>query len=159
VGYYIRAFCVATLVPPLREPIEWARRRGIELEISPDSGAVNLDDSDWERVHLFYKEGKRPLILECNRDDGSAACLAREEVQEFLSFLLDVEASPVKRRVEQHLKETKVIISAQLLSDIDDDGYNAVGELLKFFVEQNGGMIQADGEGFYEGNEVVLPLD
>jgi len=28
-----------------------------------------------------------------------------------------------------------------------------------YFVQHNGGMIQADGEGFYEGNKVIVALE
>ncbi len=44
-------------------------------------------------------------------------------------------------------------------SDIDDDGYDALGNLLAYFVENNGGMIQADGEGFYEGDRLIVELE
>jgi hypothetical protein len=45
-----------------------------------------------------------------------------------------------------------------LLDDIDDDGYNAVATFLRYFVEYCGAMIQADGEGFYEGDRVLVEL-
>jgi hypothetical protein len=58
-----------------------------------------------------------------------------------------------------HLNSTRFIVACQLPStDIDDDGFDANGEFLNYFVERCGGMIQADGEGFYEGHEVVVPL-
>jgi len=44
-------------------------------------------------------------------------------------------------------------------SDIDDDGYNALGNVLSYFVENAGGMIQADGEGFYDGDRVTVALE
>jgi len=44
-------------------------------------------------------------------------------------------------------------------SDFEDDGFDSVGEFMHFFVEHHGGMIQADGEGFYEGGQLVVPLD
>ena len=39
-----------------------------------------------------------------------------------------------------------------------NDGNNANGHFLTFFVEHCGGMIQADGEGVYEGAKLILPL-
>jgi hypothetical protein len=40
-----------------------------------------------------------------------------------------------------------------------DEGYNANGDFLTYFVEHCGAMIQADGEGFYEGHNVILALE
>jgi hypothetical protein len=59
----------------------------------------------------------------------------------------------------EHLAATAFVIACQLpSSDIEDDGYNVNGHFLTFFVEHCGGMIQADGEGFYEGDKLILLL-
>jgi hypothetical protein len=62
-----------------------------------------------------------------------------------------------------HLRDSSAIVSVQLLSDIDDDGYDAVGYdavgvFLGCFVEHCDGMTQADGEGFYEGDRTIVEL-
>ena len=118
---------------------------------------AELDSPDWVVFDLIYKAGKHPIVVECNRDKG-ADSLAREECIEFDELLEDLEDSQEKRHVIEHLKNTRSVIACQLLSDIDEDGYDANGEFLAYFVEHCGGMIQADGEGFYEGSEVVVPL-
>ena len=64
-----------------------------------------------------------------------------------------------KCRVIKHLKNTKFIVASQLLGDIDDDGYDANGTFLTYFVEYCGGMIHADLEGFYDGDKVILKID
>ncbi|WP_458111062.1 hypothetical protein M1D88_11770 [Arthrobacter sp. R1-13] len=52
------------------------------------------------------------------------------------------------------------IVAARLpVFDFDDDGYTALGHVLIYLVENNGAMIQADGEGFYEGGKVIVVLD
>jgi hypothetical protein len=50
-------------------------------------------------------------------------------------------------------------VAAQLLGDIDDDGYTAAGVFLSYFVDHCGGLIQADGEGFYERERLLVELD
>jgi len=50
------------------------------------------------------------------------------------------------------------IIASQLLNDIEDDGYNANGWFLDYFVQHCGGMIHADGEGFYDGDKIILEM-
>ena len=56
------------------------------------------------------------------------------------------------------LRASRTIVTAQLLSDIDNIGYYAVGVFLGFFVEHCDGMVQADGEGFYEGDRPIVEL-
>jgi hypothetical protein len=120
---------------------------------------INLDTSDWHQVAVSYDPGKLPILAECNRDDGTGSSLAREGVEEFLELLEELPQSDAKKRVLRHLKATRFIVGCQLAtSDIDDRGYNANDQFLAFFAERCGGMIQADGEGFYEGADLVLPL-
>ena len=46
-------------------------------------------------------------------------------------------------------------MAAQLpTSDIDDDGYDANGWVMRFFLDDHDGMIQADGEGFYDRDKL-----
>jgi hypothetical protein len=82
-----------------------------------------------------------------------------EEIQEFIEFLNDVNESAEKAKVLAQLRGTRAVVSAQLLSDIDDDGYHAVGIFLSFFVAHCDGMIQADGEGFYEDDRTIVELE
>jgi hypothetical protein len=83
----------------------------------------------------------------------------KEEIGEFLEFIGRPGLSFKKRKVIEHLKKTRYIIACQLpTSDIDDDGYDANGDFLTYFVENCGGIIQADGEGFYEGSKLIVKL-
>ena len=43
-------------------------------------------------------------------------------------------------------------------SDIDEDGFIANEKFTKFFVDNYQGMFQADGEGFYDNNKIILEL-
>lgn len=64
------------------------------------------------------------------------------------------------KAVISRLRDTRFIIACQLpVSDRDDDGYDANGELMSFVAAQCDGLIQADGEGFYDGDEMLLALD
>ncbi|MGY3317308.1 hypothetical protein ACVWZ7_000411 [Arthrobacter sp. TE12232] len=35
----------------------------------------------------------------------------------------------------------------------------ALGDILRYLIDNNGAMIQADGEGFYEGEKIIVALD
>ena len=119
-----------------------------------------LDDGDWGQVGIVYKEHKAPILLEVNRDDGDDESLMREEVEEFIERLEDAPNNKIRRRVEKHLRNTRFIVAAQLPTfDIDEDGYAALRHVLTYFVANNGAMIQADGEGFYDGEKVIVEFD
>jgi hypothetical protein len=154
-GYYLRAFCTSEDLPPLGGVLEWASAQGVSLALESSSPGA-LGSAGWHEAELRYKPGRRPLVVDVSRagDDG----LLAEEVEEFIEMLGAVEESADKRKVLAHLRASRAIVTAQLLSDIDDDGYDAVGVVLGFFVEHYGGMIQADAEGFYEGDRLIVGL-
>jgi hypothetical protein len=159
VGSYVRAFCASGDPPPLREVLDFARDQGSLLRLDPEASDAGPDDPGWERVGLLYKDGKLPILLEVNRNDADDS-LAHEEIEEFLEFLEDAPRDDGRRKVEDHLRATRFVVAAQLpTSDIDDDGYDANGWIMRFFVERHGAMIQADGEGFYDGDKVIVELD
>ena len=65
----------------------------------------------------------------------------------------------VKKRVLDHLKATRFIIALRLpKADMDDAGWDANGQILTYFLDHCGALIQADGEGFYEGSKLILEL-
>ncbi len=149
--YYVRAFCKSHTVPTIGELEKALKVEYPNVRIEAD----DPDDKKWENGAFFYKEGKQPVVIECNYKDSPESLVA-EECQEFIEEIGSPGFSLAKRRVLNHLKNTEYIISCQLLSDIDDDGYHLNGELLNYFVNNHGGLIQADGEGFYRGHKVVV---
>lgn len=123
-------------------------------------GESSLDDNKWEQVDIAYKDHKVPISLEVSRDDGDDPSLLREEIEEFMEALEEVRNSRNRRRVEEHLRGTRFIVAARVPTfDIDEDGYTALGLVLNYFVDNNGGIIQADGEDFYKGRKVIVKLD
>jgi hypothetical protein len=156
VGYYLRAFCTSEDLPPLGRVFDWAAAHGVSLELQhePDPGA--LGPARWRWAEIRYQHGKQPLVVDVSRAAGNG--LPLEDVEEFIELLTEFEESADKRRVLAQLRASRAVVSAQLFSDIDDDGYDAVGVFLGFFVERCGGMIHADGEGFYDGGRLIVEL-
>ena len=154
--YRVRAFCTGTNVPTLKQVFDYAKSNGITLTADEEHGPIDIDSTDWTEAEIKYKKNRSPLVIECNRDDGTGDCLAKVEPQEYIDEIGRPGLSFTKRRVINHLKNTKFIIASQLLSDIDDDGYQANGTFLKYFVDNCGGVIHADLEGFYRGDRVIL---
>jgi len=152
--YYIRAFCTDESRPSL-DQLETALKR------DNPAACFKADDdrtaANWSQAEFYYKEGKQPVVVEINFNDGDKS-LASEESQEFADKIGKPGFSLSKRRVLSQLANTRYIVCCQLLGDIDDDGYHLNGELLNFYVNNHGGMIQADGEGFYDGHKVIVNL-
>jgi len=153
-GYYVRAFCKSESVPTLAKLEEFLRRT---LPFVRFDAEEPRDSVLWRNAEFYYDESKGPIVVEVNIDDGPESLL-RAERQEFLDELKELDESDATERVVGHLEGVKYIVSCQLLSDIDESGYEANGQLLDFFVANHEGLIQADGEGFYEGTDLSVEL-
>lgn len=157
-GYYVRCFCTGTRVPTLREALAAVARDYPQLEVGSGSAPVDLDTPAWRSALLRYKSGKAPIDVDLNRVDGEDTMPA-DEIAEFIEMVEAEDESTAQKQVLDHLRKTTFTVACQLpTSDIDDDGYNANALFLQHFVDHCAGMIQADGEGFYEGDRVVLQL-
>jgi len=153
-GYYIRAFCKSASIPTLVE-VEASLRRTLPF-VRFDTDDPR-DSARWRNAEFFYDEKKSPIVVEINVDEGPESLLQAER-QEFIDELAELEGSDATARVAEHLRGAKYIVSCRLLSDIDEGGYEANGQLLDYFVANHDGLIQADGEGFYEGSELTVEL-
>jgi hypothetical protein len=154
-GYYLRAFCTTEDLPPLGRVLAWAATQGVSFALESSSPGA-LDSPGWREAELRYRPGDRPLDVDVGRaGDG---IIFSEEVDELVDLLGGVEDSAATRKVLAHLGACRTIVAARLPSDIDDDGYDAAGVFLGFFVEHCGGMVQADAEGFYEGDRLIVEL-
>ena len=152
--YYVRAFCTDDSRPSI-DRLEAALKRdnpAARLETDGDRSSAS-----WSRADFFYKDEKQPVVVEINVNDSDES-LAAEESQEFVGKIGMPRFSLSKRRILRQLANTRYIVCCQLLGDIDDDGYHWCGELLNYYVNNHGGMIQADGEGFYDGHKVIVDL-
>ena len=153
-GYYTRVFCKSETAPSFKDLHEYMSGLNSVYRLE---GTVD-DNNSWFDFELHYKEGKLAILVELNHINEKGD-LGSEEVEEFLEEIGSPGLSLRKIKVIRHLKQTKYIICNQLpTSDIDDDGYSANGEFMKFIVDNYQGMFQADGEGFYENNKIVLEL-
>jgi hypothetical protein len=157
-GYYIRAFCTSPEVPAVRDVLDWVLSKGIDLQLGND---IDPDSRTWNYLSLLYKKDKKPILVECNRNCPEDA-LCRDEVKGFLDEISHLPDSAGKTRVIDHLNRTSFIIACQLpVLNMGDDqaGYLANNAFLRYFEEHCGGMIQADGEGFYAGQKMVLEME
>lgn len=156
-AYWMRVFCTSGSPPRLEDVFDWVSGRGPNLWIDHRVTDAELASDSWEQAAIGYRQGKTPFLTEVNHSSDPDA---RQEIAEFAESVEDVPDTSQRRRVLDHLERTIFIVGNQIpTSDFEDDGYHAVGEFMRFFLEHNGGMIQADGEGFYEGEQLILPLE
>ena len=153
--YYVHTFCRSDEIPSI-DALETALR-----DDYPSTRIVteqSRDSPTWRNAEVLYKEDRQPIVIEINVNDGPNS-LAAEECEEFIQAIGRPGFSRAKSRVLNHLRHTRYIVSCQLFGDIDDDGYHLNGELLNHFAVHHGGLVQADGEGFYSGHKIVVRVE
>jgi hypothetical protein len=152
-AYWMRVFCTEGAPPPLEEVLAWTAAQGQQLRLS--EGAEHVPGS-WSRVAIEYRGSKLPFLAEITSIEDPEG---RKEVEEFVELIAETAGSPERQRALDHLERTRFILANEIpTSDFDEYGFDAVGEFMRFFVEHHGGMIQADGEGLYEGDQLVVRL-
>lgn len=154
-AYFFRAFCAKGEPPALPEVLRWVADRGVTLR------ADLQDNTAWTEtpVSLVYEEGKPPFLAELDPNSGSES-LAAQEVGEFLDMLRAIRTHPRKRdKVIDHLERTRFLVACQIpVEEFDDAGFHALDVFLAYFLVHHDGMIQADGQGFYENGQITLEL-
>ena len=156
-GYYLRAFCLSDELPPLCAAFEAAAEEGVELRLARDHDAVDVEAADWGQAAIIYAGGRRPFLAEMHRA-AEADGLVAEEVEEFSALLDGVPDTPEKARVLDQLTRTRAVVATQLLGD-PDPALTPAATFLAFFVNHCGGLVQADGVGFFEGDELIVEVD
>lgn len=153
-GYYMRVFSKNDSPPPISSILQAFERQGRHIEIEAESAPSS---PLWERATIVYKAEKLPILVECNRDNSTDNSLFKEEICEFLAAVGPAGLSLSKHSVISYLKKAKLIVACQIpTSDIDDYGYEVVGEFLAYVRDSCHGIIQADLEGFYSGDKLIV---
>jgi hypothetical protein len=155
-AYWMRVFCTEGAPPPLEEVCAWTAARGQHLRPSEVTASPEHLSGSWSSAEIEYRAGKLPFLAEISWVEDPEG---EEEVAEFVELLAETADSPERQRALEHLERTCFVLANEIpTSDFDKDGFDAVGEFMWYFVEHNGGMIQADGEGFYEGDQLAVRL-
>jgi hypothetical protein len=161
VSRYLRALCTGDPPPTLRELLADVEARGTAFALDPAGPPVALDDPAWREATLLHGQPAVPFPVELNRagdppEDDEELDLVGSEIEELLEELEDAPANAARRKVEAHLRATRFIVAVQILSSFDDASFAALGDLVRSLMERHGALIQADGEGFYEGDRVIV---
>jgi len=162
----IRVFCTASTLPSLRDCLGFAAGagEGVILAIDIDDiAAVDADSSGWSAVRLLYREDTSPLAVTVMRDTAPAPDF-RTTLQHFHTALDGNTDVPVAT-VRAHLAATHAIVTVALPAlpvdpdETNEDALESVAWFTRIFVEQYGGLLQADGDGFYDrDNDLILTM-
>ncbi|OGS47410.1 MAG: hypothetical protein A3K66_06445 [Euryarchaeota archaeon RBG_16_67_27] len=154
--YWLRVFCRTSVGPAPGEVLEALSSSKLPAQVDPEAD-VDLADPDWEQLLLVVSKEGGPLVVD--RDVRGRGSFVDDEVDEFLERIADLPRSKAKTAVQAHLKTTKQVYALQVpTTSMDSEGWAIAHAVLRFLVSRCEGIAQADGEGFYEGNDVILEL-
>ena len=160
-AYYFRAFCTEATPPALAQVLDWVRERGVSLAVDPGDSTAGAGTPNWGEtpVGLIYAEGNAPFSAEVNVNEGPDS-LAAQEINEFIEMLQIAKKSRKRDGVIDHLRRTKFIVPCRIpIADFADAGFHALDVFLAYFLVHCGGMVQADGQGFYEGGKLIVEIE
>lgn len=161
-GDYLRVFCTREENPSINEIFKWTKLQGYNLRADKSYIEVDQTSKQWNEIAVIGEDGNRVFIAELNRDNGNEESLMREEIQEFLEIIKELEDVPAenKAKVKKHLNETKFMVALQVTGEtLGEEGDNAASIFLQYFVVNCGGMVQEDGEGFYEEDKLIIEME
>ncbi len=154
--YLMRVFARSPGAPSPQAIADHLRRRGFEVRV--ESGIYTLSYEGWRRLNVFYASGRSPLSLERQSLHGDAPLADR--LRTLMDATADAKDSRGKRRVLDFLAQASQVFELSIPPDFDwHAGRHLVStELLNYLQKQTDGMIQADEEGYYHRNRVILKL-
>lgn len=84
-----------------------------------------------------------------------------EEIDEFLEMLEDCEDAAARSHVQGRLRKARATVAAQVLwqGRTPDETLELLAPLWAWLGHNRAGLLQADGEGFYDGDELILELE
>ena len=153
-SYFMRAFCRAGEAPSVASLVHYLESQWLDVHVESSSGAKH---EICRQVIFRYKPEKSPLVVDCIWPEPDEDLLGRE-INEFLETIGPPGISVAKRRVIRHLKQSKFILAIRLPSDVDSAGFQISDAILRYCKDHCKALIQADGEGFYQGTKLILSL-
>jgi len=154
--YVMRVFARSPRAPTPQAIADHLRSRRFDVRV--ESGVHSQDHEGWTRLRLFYAPGRLPLQLERQSLYGDAPLSPR--LRDLMDATADAKDTRGRRRVLDFLAQAAQVFEVTIPDDYDwHAGRHLVTtELLNYLEQYTDGMIQADEEGYYERNRVVLRL-
>ena len=142
-GHYIRNLTPSETVPSIAR---------IRTALSSDAplGQLQVEagpDEKWTQISIVHESGE--IVADIERNSSSDGDLVAEEIEEFLEEIADCEPASAAEWLADYLPNIKTIYAFQLLGGTEEEqGWEILRTVKNSILEQVGGIIQADYEGF-----------
>ena len=157
--FFARVFCLRKEPPPLGLLVEFLKARGATPILPAEITEKLLNSWNWVGVEVGYDKDRTPIVLTCIRKDSAQDEVFKQDIEGLLNFVESHREIDNWRVVDQ-LHACRFYVASILdKNDITDKGYDFNGWILQFFQENCDGLVQIDGQGFYNGEgELIFEL-
>lgn len=147
--YFARVFSPSDSVPSLD---------GIRALAGQYAASITTGDEEesWDTAELLYDENEGPVEIEryLPATDG----LFEEDINDFRATVESYEGEAAEK-VLTALEECRQIVAFRVPDDADDTVWGPLNAAIDAVTSSIGGLAHADAEGFYEKQELILPMD
>ena len=157
--FFTRVFCLRKESPPLALLIEFLKAKKLTPILPKEVDDKLLNVWNWVGVELTYNKDRAPILLTCVRKDSAQGEIFDQDIQGLLNFA-EAHRELDNWQVVDQLRGCRFYVATILdKNDINEEGYDFNGWILQFFQENCNGMVQIDGQGFFDAEgEVLLEL-
>lgn len=147
--YFARLFSPMEATPPL-DSIRILAGQYAATVTTPDN------EAEWETAELRYDDEEAPVDIEryLPATDG----LFEEDLNDARA-LVDQSEGEAAGRVMTALESCRQIVAFRVPDDADDTVWGPLNAAMDAVAGSVGGIVHAEREGFYEGQELILPTD
>lgn len=141
-SYHIRLFTtspLSTLVPIQAQMLQAG------YQVKP-AGTNQLD--------IVYAAQRQPLTVDLT---DSTDATTREEIKNFLDAVSRLPHNPSQELVLDVLARAQAVVAIGVPDDFDQQS-PALRDVIDLVADAAEGLFQVDGEGFYDGDELILKL-
>ena len=157
--FFTRVFCLRKESPPLALLIEFLKAKKLTPILPKEVDDKLLNVWNWVGVEITYNKDRAPILLTCVRKDSAQGEIFDQDIQGLLNFA-EAHRELDNWQVVDQLRGCRFYVATILdKNDITEEGYDFNGWILQFFQENCNGMVQIDGQGFFDAEgEVLLEL-
>ncbi len=154
--FFTRVFCLRKESPPLGLLVEFLKARGATPILPSEVNEKLLNSWNWVGIEIAYARDRKPILLTCARKGSAQDDIFKQDIEGILNFV-EAHHEYDNWRVADQLRACRFYIATILdKNDVTDEGYDFNGWILQFFQENCDGMVQIDGQGFYNADGEII---
>jgi hypothetical protein len=106
------------------------------------------------QLDVWYDANFSPLTVELTDSNHATT---RQEIMQFIEWVSRQSGEPAQGQVLDVLARTQAVLAIGVPDDYDNTN-DALNEIIDIVANAAEGLFQVDGEGFYDGNQLILPM-